>query len=94
MPIYKQSAKGRQMTGGALIGEYIAHPVTCDITSDRLHFAITIYKYIFILFMRSKQNQTNRTKQFASENCNCAKLTPLYIFFGERFSFLLINRIY
>jgi len=46
MPIYKQSAHGRQMNGGAPPGEYIAHPVTCDVnpvtcdvTGDRLHFA-------------------------------------------------------
>jgi len=35
MPIYKQSANSRRMTGGAPPAEYIAHPVT----SDRLHFA-------------------------------------------------------
>jgi len=39
MPIYKQSANGRRMTGGAPSGEYIAHLVTCDVTSDLLHFA-------------------------------------------------------
>jgi len=38
-PIHEQSANGRQMTGGAPPGEYIVHPVTCDVTSDRLHFA-------------------------------------------------------
>jgi len=39
MTISKQSANGRQMTGGMPPGEYIAHLVTCDVTSDRLHFA-------------------------------------------------------
>jgi len=39
MPIYKQSANGRRITGVAPPGEYIAHPITCDVTSDRLHFA-------------------------------------------------------
>jgi len=35
MPIYTQSANGRQMTGTPP-GEYIAHQITCDVTSDWL----------------------------------------------------------
>jgi len=43
------------MTGAAPPGEYMAHPVTCDITSDQLQVdGATIYKYIFISFMKSK----------------------------------------
>ena len=35
IPIYKHSANGRRMTGMPL-GKYIAHQVTCDVTSDQV----------------------------------------------------------
>jgi len=64
MPIYKQSANGRRMTGERWGATWWVHSASDHLWCHKwpvtfcLVDGATIYKYIFISFMRSKQNKS------------------------------------